>query len=879
MLTTGMRLGSYEVVAPLGAGGMGEVYRAVDTRLGRQVAIKVLPEPVRADPERVARFEREAKLLASLNHPNIGGIHGFEQANGELFIVMELVEGETLADQIARGPIPVAEALQIARQIAEALEAAHEAGVIHRDLKPANVKVRADGTVKVLDFGLGKALTSDPLTSPASLTNSPTITSPVGVTGIGVLLGTAAYMAPEQARGKAVDKRADIWAFGCVVYEMLAGNQLFDGATATDSIALVLTKEPDWTALPPTTPGRIIELLRRCLNKDPRDRLRDIGDARLDILTLTLQPALNSPASTARDARWGTAAPWVVAALLATTLVVTQLKNGAPVSSSGAVARLELNVGIELYTNYPPGATLSRDGTRIVFAGVVGGLRQLYVRRLAEFEAIPLRGTENATMGFFSPDGSAVGFISADRQLKKVSLSDGLIVPLARDADYSAGAFWGADDRITFGRADTLWQVPASAGEATQLTTLDHAKGEIFHAWPTMLPGGQTVVFASVTGTSRDATHIEAMSIADKKRRVVVESGTFPLYASSGHLIFSRDGALIAAPFDAERLAVTGPFVRVVDNVAVDASVGMPLVALSENGSLVYSPRETSRIVWVSRQGVEQPIGDALRRYTYPRLEPQSGRIVVHADGDLWIQNTAPPRLQRLTSQSTAGNASQILTPDGKRVFFRSRTGMRWIEVDGSGESHAITGSTSVVDIPNSVSPDGSTLAFIRQTSDTSGDIYVLDLHGEAKPRVVVSTPAYEGGSQFSPDGRWIVYASDESGQMQVYVRPYPGPGQKVTVSTQGGTQPVWNRNGRELFYRHVDKMMVVDVATSPTLKMSEPRQLFEQRYAFLTATTPNYDISADGQRFVMIKDESGSGRLNVVLNWTEELKRLVPTK
>ena len=873
-LAPGTRLGAYEIVDLIGAGGMGEVYRARDTRLDRHVALKVLPEAFASDPERTARFLREAKVLASLNHPHIAALFGLEEHDGRHLLTMELVPGETLADRIDRGPIPVDEALPIARQIAEALEAAHEQGIIHRDLKPANIKVRPDGAVKVLDFGLAKLAATAVTGIGASAGPSQSLT------GVGFILGTPAYMAPEQAKGKPADRRSDVWAYGCVLYEMLTGRRAFEGEAVSDTLARVIEREPNFSMLPPHTPPSIVRLLRRALVKDPRMRLSDLAVARIEIQEALSGPATFSPAMPQpRNARWSVAAPWVVAALLATTLVVMQLKTGAPISPSGAVARLELSLGIELYTNYPPGATLSRDGTRMAFIGVVGGLRQLYVRRLAEFEAVPLRGTENATMGFFSPDGSTLGFISADRLLKRVSLSDGLVVTLARDADYYAGAVWGADDRITFGRADTIWQVSGSGGEPTQLTTLDDGKGEIFHAWPTVLPGGKTVLFASVTGSSRDATHIEAMSLADGKRSVIVESGTFPLYAPSGHLIFFRDGALIAAPFDADRLAVTGPSVRVIDNVAVDASVGMPLVALSENGSLIYLPRETSRIVWVSRQGVEQPISDAPRRYTHPRLAPHDGGIVVQADGDLWIQDTARPTLTRLTSQATAGNGSQILTPDGKRVVFRSRAGMLWIDVDGSGQSHAIAGSTSGADIPNSVSPDGRTLAFIRQTSDTSSDVYVLDLHGETKPRAVVSTPAYEGGAQFSPDGRWIAWASDESGQMQVYLRRYPGPDQKVQLSTQGGTQPLWNKNGKELFYRDVNKMMVVDVMTSPTLMVSAPRQLFEQRYAFLTATIPNYDISADGQRFVMVKDESGSGRLNVVLNWTEELKGRVPTK
>ena len=845
-LTAGTRLGPYEIVSALGAGGMGEVFRARDTRLNRDVAIKVLPDSFANDAERLARFTREAQTLAALNHPNIAHIHGLEESNGIRALVMELVEGQDLSQHIADGPIPIDELLPIASQIAQALEAAHANGIIHRDLKPANIKVRPDGAVKVLDFGLAK------LAAPTATGIAATAGPSQSLTAAGFILGTAAYMSPEQAKGQPADKRSDAWAYGCVLYEMLTGRRAFEGEVVSETLARVIEREPDFSKLPSRTPPSIVRLLRRALVKDPRMRLPDLAVARIEIQeALSGSATFSAPVPQASNARWSAAVPWVVAALLAATLMAVQLRNVAPVSPSGAVARLEMSLGVELYANYPPGATLSRDGTRMAFIGVAGGLRQLYVRRLDEFEAVPLRGTENATMGFFSPDGSTVGFISADRLLKRVSLADGLVVTLARDADYSAGAVWGADDRITFGRADTIWQVSGSGGEPTQLTTLDDGKGEIFHAWPTLMPGGKTVLFASVTGSSRDATHIEAMSLADGKRSVIVESGTFPLYAPSGHLIFFRDGALIAAPFDADRLAVTGPSVRVIDNVAVDASAGVPLVALSENGSLLYSPRETSRIVWVSRQGVEQPISDAPRRYTHPRLAPNGRGIVVQADGDLWIQDTARPTLTRLTSQATAGNGSQIVTPDGKRVVFRSRTGMRWIDIDGGGQSYAIAGSTSVADIPNSVSPDGKTLAFIRQTSDTSGDIYVLDLHGEAKPRAVLSTPAYEGGAQFSPDGRWIACASDESGQMQVYLRPYPGPDQKkrsvhtgwnTTIVEQEREGIVLPRCEQDDGRRRDDKSHSHGVRAPPTLRTAI-RLPHEPRFPTMTSARTASDL------------------------------------
>ena len=878
-LASGARLGPYEILSALGAGGMGEVYRARDSKLNRDVAIKVLPDSFAMDPERLARFQREALVLASLNHPNIGGIYGLEEANGVRALVLELVEGPTLADRIAQMPIPIDEALSIARQIAEALEAAHEAGIIHRDLKPANIKVRPDGTVKVLDFGLAKAFAPDAASATAAdVSQSPTITTPAA-TRMGVILGTAAYMSPEQAKGKPVDKRTDIWAFGCVLYEMLTGKRAFEGDDVTETLAAIIRGEPDWKALP-NTPPLVQRLLRRCLQKNPRERLPDIAMARIEIQEAMVEPGTLSPAAPLkRGVRWTFAIPWILAAILAGALLVMRAEPRRAALLPRSVTRLELTLpaGVELYLGSGQSVALSPDGTRVAFAGVLNGLRQLYVRRLDQFDAVPLRGTERVQTCFFSPDGNAVGFVVTDRTLKKVSLADGLVVPLSRDADYTAGGAWGADDRITFSRAGALWQVPASGGAATPLTTLDAGKHELLHAWPTVVAGGKAIVFVSMTGSRRDARHIEALSVATGQRHVIVDAATFPLYAPSGHLIFFRDGALLAAPFDIERLEMTGPAVRAVENVDAQAT-GEPLAAVSASGSLVYQPTgtTTSRVVWVSRQGVEQPITDALRRYHGPRLAPDGRRMVMEAGGDLWIQDTVRSTVTRLTSEETVGNSWPVWTPDGKRVVFRTRTGLRWIDTDGSGRSQSIP-RTSVADLPTSVSPDGQTLAFVRLTTDAAGDVYVLSLGGEPEPHLVVGTPAYEGGAQFSPDGRWMAYASDEAGQLQVYVRPFPGPDRRWQVSTQGGSYPSWNRNGKELFYRNGNKMMAVDVSTTPELALSQSRLLFEQRYAFDTTTIANYDVSLDGQRFVMVKDELGSGRLNLVLNWFDELTRLAP--
>ena len=875
-LAVGARLGSYEIQSALGAGGMGEVYRARDTKLGRDVALKIPPDTFTHDPDRLARFRREAHILASLNHPHIGAIYGLDEANGTQFLVLELVDGEDLAHRLKRGPLPVDETLPIARQIADALEAAHEKGVIHRDLKPANIALTRGGQVKVLDFGLAKTVV--PGVAP-DLASSPTITSPAMMTQVGVILGTARYMSPEQAKGRPADTHSDVWAFGCVLYEMLAGRPPFAGDTISETLAAVLKQEPDWQALPVDTPPGIRSLIRRCLKKEPVARLHDIADARIEIQEAIAEPAAMTPTGTHRRAaaRWTRAIPWAVAAVsfAAALLVVQQAPRGIE-SRAGPVTRLDLNLpeGVELATPYPPAVALSNDGTRIAFVGVLRGTRQVFTRRLDQFETVAIRGTESANTVIMSPDGRALGFITADLTLKRVSLTDGLVMTVEHDVDFIAGAAWGADDRITFVRAGALWQVPASGGTAKQLTTLDSGKGELLHAWPTLIAQGRILLFASITGSSRDASHIEALSLATGQRRVIVESGTFPLFAPSGHLVFFRDGALLGAPFDVDRLEVTGPVVRVLENLAAGNTMDAPLAALSNSGSLAYAPSDagTTRLVWVSRQGVAQPITETPRRYMYPRLASDGRRTVVAAAGDLWIQDLARATFTRLTSERTVGNVFPVWTPDGTRVLFRTSTGMYWTAGDGSGDPHAIAGAISG-DIPCSVSPDGDTLVFMRQTAQTSRDVYVLSLHGQRPPRPVVNTPAFEGGPQFSPDGRWIAYTSDDSGQMQVYVRPFPGPDRRWTVSTQGGTQPAWNRNGKEIFYRLGNKMMVVDVSAGADLTLSQPRQLFDQRYVFQNVSVANYDVSLDGQRFVMIKDEAGSGRLNVVLNWFTELK------
>ena len=668
--------------------------------------------------------------------------------------------------------------------------------------------------------------------------------------------------------------------------ELLAGKPAFAGESVTDIVAAVVKSEPDWQALPADTPQAIQSVLRRALRKDPAKRLHDIADARIEIEEAVGGPAAD-PSSTAparRASLAGRILPWGIALVAVTLLVAVQLRPRPAEPATQTVSRLDLNVapGVELGSTYSPNISLSSDGAQLVFTGSLAGLRRMYVRRLDAFESTAIKGTETLNVHAYSPDGSAAAFITSSRAVRTISLRDGFVSTVITDADYTAGLAWGSDGRITFTRNGELWQVAAKGGAAQQLTTLDRAAKEVLHGWPSVVAGGSTILFTAVSGGERTASHIDRISPATRERRRVIEGGRNPLYAPSGHLIFFRDGMVNAVPFDAATLELTGQPVSVLQDVALDLT-GTPLLTFSETGLLVYisTSNSSKRLVWVTRQGLEQPLSDTPRPYQNPRLSPDGHRLTVEvAGGDLWMHDTARATFARLTSGATLGNTFAVWSPDGRQLAFRSLSGMQVLDLEGGGLSRTIPG-TWIGDLPTSFSPDGTTLAFIRQGVGTSdGDIYTLSLRGDPQLRPLVATSGYDGGGQFSPDGRWMAYVSNESGQFEVYIRPYPGPDRKVTVSTQGGTHPRWNRNGKELFYRSGNKMMVVDVATSPTLTLSQPRVLFEQRYAFGSAqTVANYDVSPDGQRFVMIRDDSSAGHFNLVLNWFDELRRLAPVK
>jgi len=895
-ISAGTRLGSYEVVAQIGAGGMGEVYEARDTKLSRNVAIKVLPSAFVNDPERLARFQREARMLAALNHPNIATIHGLEHSDGTHFLIMELVAGETLAERVKRdGPLPVEEALKIAVQIAEALEAAHDKGIIHRDLKPANVKVTPDGKVKVLDFGLAKAFSGDGASSDPS--DSPTLSR--AATMQGVILGTAAYMSPEQARAKAVDKRTDIWAFGCVLYELLTGKQAFQGETVTDIIAKILQSEPEWKSLPAATPAKVSDLLRRCVQKDQILRFRDAGDARIEIHEALAPPFPAEPSSVVNQPR--SARGWFIIAGLAalvlvgiTSVAVWNLKP-TPALQPQPVTRtvIDLPPGDRLATPAAdqPMVAISPDGSHLAYVAIRGSTQQRYLRGIGSLEARAIPGTEGAENPFFSPDSQWLGFFAGGK-LKKVSVAEGAAVTLGGDVSFARGATWGGQGAIIFAPTanSVLQQISDGGGTLRPLTHFE--KGEATHRWPEFLPDGRSLLFAAGASTGNWATaQVVAQSLATSERRNLIQGGTNPRYAPSGHLLYVQAGTLMAAPFDAQRLRLTGAAVPVLEDVLQSAATGAAQYSVSASGSLVFVPGGVGafsrKLVWVSRNGEEHPIAAPPHGYRDPELSPDGRRLVVtvqEQETQAWVYDLVQDRLTRLTFGGNLNNFP-IWTPDGKRVAFSSgREGppnIFWQPSDGSGGPERLTTSDYGQQYPSSFSPDGQLLAFIDVNPATGFDIWMLRLN-DRKAEPFIQAPSNQAGARFWPDGGWLAYVTDESGRPEIYVQPYPGPGGKYQVSTEGGTEPTWSRNGRELFYRRGDKMMAVEVTTQPSFSAGKPRMLFSGPYTLAPGSIlPFYDVSGDGQRFLMIKESEQATTLTqivVVQNWFEELKRRVPT-
>jgi Tol biopolymer transport system component len=893
----GKPLGSYRILSLLGAGGMGEVYQARDTKLGRDVAIKVLPAAFVDDANRLSRFQREARMLASLNHPNIATIHGLEQSDGVHYLVMELVPGETLAERVSAGALKIEEALKVAVQIAEALEAAHEKGVIHRDLKPANVKVTPEGRVKVLDFGLAKAYSGD---GGQNLSNSGTL-SAMG-TEEGRILGTPAYMSPEQARGKAVGKRTDIWAFGCVLYELLTGRQAFPGETVSDTIAAVLEREPAWQMLPTATPAKIRDLLRWCLQKDVQLRLRDIGDSGIEIDETSVAPAMAEPTVAAkgiralgrRDMILGVALLLLVAVV--SGMAIWNLKPAPRVPRTVSRFTITLPPGQQLAVpDNGPAVALSPDGNHIAYVAREGLTQQVYVRAIDSLEARPIPGTEAPTGGtawaepFFSPDSQWIGFFVGGK-LKKVSVIGGPALTLC-DSSLPSGVSWGSQGMIAFapGQIPFLQQVSDVGGAPQPLTRVE--KGETGHGWPEFLPGGKALLFGVATGGAWTNGQIAVQTVGAAEHRNLIQGGMYPHYAPSGHLVYVQGGTLMAVPFDPERLAVTGAAGPIVEGILQSTTDGDAQYSFSATGTLAYVPGAAqsaqSKLVWINRNGAEQPLAAPEHAYINPRISPDGRRVavgIIEQERQIWLYDVSRGTLTRLTFQGN-NNLAPFWTPDGKRIAFTSnKEGPRnlfWQLADGSGGLERLATSEDI-QLPASWSPDGELLAFSDVNVSTGFDIWMLKL-SDRKAQPFLETQFNESTPQFSPDGRWLAYVSDESGRKEIYVQPYPGPGGKWQISTEGGVEPLWNRNGRELFYRSGKKMMAVEIATKPSFSAGTPKRLFEGGYQLLPGiSTPNYDVSPDGQRFLMLRPvgsaEAAPTQINVVLNWFEELRQKVPT-
>ena len=915
-LSAGQRLCVYEILGSLGAGGMGEVYRARDSKLQRDVAIKVLPDSLATDRDRLARFEREAQLLAALNHPHIAAIYGVDTVGETQFLVLELVEGDTLADRIARGgALPLGEAVAIGRQIADALQAAHDKGIIHRDLKPANIALTTDSHVKVLDFGLAKALETAPAaqSSVPAATLSPTLS--LAMTEAGFILGTAAYMSPEQATGRPADKRADVWAFGCVLFEMLTGKRAFEGEDASDTLAGILRGDPDWKALPRNTPAHVREVLTGCLAKDRKQRLADIAV----VSYLLADPSRFQPKSSAGiSRRTGIASAAALLVVAAAGGVAWRAFGGA--DASAAVKRFSIvppsQQSVSSTTNDRQLA-LSPDGLHIAYVATPG---QLAIRHLDRLEVDFVPGTANGRVPFWSPDSRWIGFTVANLEMRKVSVTGGPSTVIARVTAPPRGAAWGDDDRIVFATSETstgLFAVPAGGGEPKALTRPDTRRGEVDHVFPAAVPGGRIVLFTILTrGNTADSAQVAALDLQTGNYKVLLSGGSSPEYVAPGYIVYAAAGALRAVRFDVARAELIGDPVPVVDQIAMPG-VGIAQYSVARNGDLVYIPGSANvagtgrTLVWVDRTGKEAPVaGIRPRAYQYPRLSRDNSRVALTlADQE---QDIHVFHFERQTlTQVTFGPAADIQAtwlPDDERILFSStRSGLANLFVqraDGAGQMQRITDS-SEPQLTTTVSSDGTNVVLLEQHAGTGNDLALLRIPAGAqnasasatggsvpaelklKSEPFIATNYTEAHPELSPDGRYLAYLSNDTGVQQVYVVPFPDRNGRWLISQDGGTRPVWNRNGKELIYASPNGaiMAVPILQTSPTFVAGNPVKLFDWPTIAIPGLARTYDISADGRRFLMIKEPGGEGRdsppptISVVLNWLSELKEKLPGK
>jgi serine/threonine protein kinase len=863
----GTKLAHYEITSHLGSGGMGEVYQATDTKLGRPIAIKVLPEGFARDADRIARFGREARILASLNHPNIAAIYGLEESSGQNFLVMELVAGETLAARIARGRVPVDEALDTAKQIAEALEAAHEKGIVHRDLKPANIKITPEGRVKVLDFGLARALETEP--SNPVLSNSPTLG--VGATNAGVILGTAPYMSPEQAKGRAVDRRTDIFAFGCVLYEMLAGRRVFEGEDVADILGAVLKTDPDWSQLPSDIPASVRKLLRLCLEKNPKNRRSDAADLRIDI-----EEALKE-----RDQ--GGAAPAVrsrtrvssgVAAIMAIAFVSVAMLHFREKALDAPEMRLEITTPA---TSDPLDFTLSPDGRSLVFVASGDGPQRLWLRQLDHTDARPLPGTEEAIYPFWSPDSRSIGFFASGK-LKRVDVAGGLPQVLT-NVNVGRGGSWSADGTIVFGLANgALFRIAASGGDAVAVTLL---KDQSSHRFPEFLPDGKRFLFYAQSAAEVQGIYLGSLDGAEPKRLTAADSAG--AYLQPGYLVFFRQGALVAQRFDLNREQLTGNAETLahVAGSAMSSATFSRGFSVSADGRIAYRAGGAGRtqLVWYDRTGKSLgPAGEYDdNTLVGPEISPDGQRVAfdrtVQNNRDVFLFDLARRNLNRFTfDPSTDG--FPVWSPDGQQIAFESnRKGNYRIFAKPSsllGREVVLHESTNN-EWPLSWSRDGRFLLYHEDNLKTGYDLWALPMSGDdRKPIVVANTPYTERTGQFSPDGRFVAYDSDESGLLQIFVQPFPNPSGKWQISHTGGSYPRWRADGKELYFVAPDgHLMAASIRASETsFEHETPVPLFPTRMSLIWSKQ-QYAISADGRFLInQSEQESAAAPITLILNW-----------
>jgi len=883
-LQPGLRLGPYEIVAPLGAGGMGEVYRARDPRLDRDVAIKALPDAFANDPERLARFEREAKLLASLSHPNVAGIHGLELAEGHRYLVLELVEGETLSARLARGPLPLDEAMDVCRQIAAAVEAAHEAGVVHRDLKPGNVMLRPDGTVKVLDFGLAKGAAAHGSSSDLHLSASPTLS--YAATAAGVILGTAAYMSPEQARGKAVDRRTDIWSFGCVLYECLTGRRATEGETVSDMVARILEREPDWSPLPATTPPRLRELLRRCLAKDMKQRLQAIGEARIALESGSLGGPEPTPTAVRRKSPLIVWAPWVLAAALAAALLGRGLLSG-PAAPPLKERRVEIEFPRGQHYVFNTLPVISPDGRQLIMVAADSTrVTRLWLRSLDTFEFKPLKGTEGAGPPFWSPDSRSIAF-QKDGALHRLSVDDGAIQTIVAGVTSPRGGHWSPDGQILYTPASNagIWRVPAAGGTPQALTQIDTTLVDASHRFPVWLPDGKHFLYALWSNNARvlaEAGGIYLGSVdGDAPKRVLDDDGAF-LVLPSGHLLVRRNGDLTAVPFDLKSFAVGTPAVSIAKQVGFGANAGFLRASASADGDLAFTMDEDvprADLAWLDRDGRRSEPLDLRTKFVSVVLSPDGTQVAAEMSdptgmSQLWTVGLARGTVSRLTHDQN-DSYSPAWSPDGQRIAFSNRdtgTDDLYLQLAAGTRSKELVVSAREVDT-NDVgwSADGRFLFFTGRprVGRSDGQVWVADLQA-GSARALLTGEFDQTYPRLSPDGRWLAYVSDESGRAEVFVRSFPDLERKWQVSAAGGRLPHWRDDSRELAFGsdaggEYSLWAVTVTPAGADLQLGDPVRLFT-----LPPDVIDMSPTADHLRFLALIQPNSAAEpaLHLILDW-----------